>query len=101
MAVACRTSRHEYFFESSSKNASARRTQAASVSLSPLRSGLWSLWWPVSDLDAERLGVLGVQALPTELHGLASDDAPDVLARHELIADLEPNSLAAPPPHPA
>src|SRR5215475_166084 len=56
---------------------------------SRLRSGLWSLWWPVWDLDAELLGVLGVQALPTELHRLASDNAPDGLASEEPIEDVE------------
>src|SRR5262249_23194799 len=57
--------------------------------LSRLRSGLWRLWWPVSDLNTEMLGVFGVQALPTELHRLASDDAPDGLAREQPIEDVE------------
>src|SRR5262245_27619337 len=61
----------------------------ANLSLSRLRSGLCSLWWPVWDLDTELLGVFGVQALPTELHRLASDDAPDRFAREEPIEDVE------------
>src|SRR5262249_24022828 len=61
----------------------------ANLSLSRLRSGLCSLWWPVWDLDTELLGVFGVQALPTELHRLASDDAPDGFAREEPIEDVE------------
>src|SRR5262249_19567906 len=61
----------------------------ANLSLSRLRSGLCSLWWPVWDLDTELLGVFGVQALPTELHRLASDDAPDGFAREEPIEDVK------------
>src|SRR5215475_6197566 len=45
---------------------------------------------PGGALDAELLGVLGVQALPaSELHGLGADDPSDRLTREEPLEDVE------------
>lgn len=57
----------------------------------PLDSRLLSrLRRPVGRLNAELLGVLGVQALPAaELHGLGADDASHRLTREEPLKDVE------------
>src|ERR1700747_2732633 len=47
---------------------------------------------PTGGLNAELLGVLGVQSLPAaELHGPGTDDAPNGLTREEPFKDVEAN----------
>src|SRR6266849_2575744 len=46
---------------------------------------------PVGRLDTELLGVLRVQPLPAELHGLGADDASNRLTREEPLKDVEAN----------
>ena len=44
---------------------------------------------PVGCLNAELLGVLRVQSLPAELHGLGADDASNRLTRDEPLKNIE------------
>src|SRR5580698_360845 len=44
---------------------------------------------PVGRLDTELLGVLRLQPLPAELHGLGADDASNRLTREEPLQDVE------------
>src|ERR1700716_953769 len=46
---------------------------------------------PVGRLDTELLGVLRVQPLPAELHGLGADDRSNRLTREEPLKDVEAN----------
>src|SRR6266852_2501278 len=46
---------------------------------------------PVGRLDTELLGVLRVQPLPAELHGLGAGDASNRLTREEPLKDVEAN----------
>src|SRR5439155_4447044 len=44
---------------------------------------------PVGRFNTELLGVLGVQSLPAELHGLGADDASNRLTREQPLKDVE------------
>src|SRR5271169_4754310 len=47
--------------------------------------------WRVGCFDTELLGVLGVQSLPAELHGLATNDAAEGSSAEKVIQDIETN----------
>ncbi len=46
---------------------------------------------PVGRFDTELLGVLGVQALPAELHGVRADDAAEGSSAEKMIQNIEAN----------